>query len=233
MDELVLCHGVVACFESFLLPTVIVGTAIVAWRVQLNVLARRAAWDFIAQYEQSGEWQKIADEAKLLLADKPLAADWADFAGRWDQRKPTDADKETAARILNWANRKEFVGIALLNGTMHKKTYAQWWGWEYVEEWKQAAGFVEALMKTSRGDGELFENFEKVATNRAFRRLAKRPRGESLPPLGDLRNYKRKEMKRSRRTTSKGIRRSLIMIAAFANSMRPPRSAAENRPEKP
>ena len=71
-------------FQPLLSPLVIVATALLAWRVQLNVLARRAAWDFIAQHEQSAEWLKAADDTKLRLTGKSSASDW----GRWRAREP-------------------------------------------------------------------------------------------------------------------------------------------------
>lgn len=196
MDALEYVFYVIRHLEPLFMPVVLVGTALAAWRVQVNVLARRAAWDFIAQHEQSAEWLDAADDAKLALLDKPNATDWADFAARWDQRKPSCEDKQAARSILHWANRKEFVAIAILNGTMHRKTYARWWGWEFIDDWGRVAGFVEALMKTSRGDGELFEAFEEVATSPRFRRLAKRPKWEDVPRLTELREYKRKEARR-------------------------------------
>ena len=71
--------------------------------------------------------------------------------------------------------------------------YAKWWGWEYVEEWNLVAGFVEALMKTERGHGELYEAFEKLANDGRFRKLAKRPRHEPIKQLADVRRSKRRE----------------------------------------
>ena len=80
---------------------------------------------------------------------------------------------ESSAGSL-FAQRYEFVGIVIVNGTMHEETYAQWWGWEYVDHWEgHAAAFVRAL-RVAKDDPTLFEYFEKVATSRKFKQLSGR-----------------------------------------------------------
>ena len=73
-----------------------------------------AELDLIATHEQSAEWIKAADAATLLPMDKPRAEDWASFGARWSERKPSDEDKRQATQIFHWANRREFVAIAIL-----------------------------------------------------------------------------------------------------------------------
>ena len=74
---------------------------------------------------------------------------------------------------FQWLNRREFVAIAILNGSMHQPSYATWWGIEFIHEWNRARGFVIALRTTTRGDEDLFSNFEHLATSAKFRQLAK------------------------------------------------------------
>ena len=166
--------------EMMLVPTVILVTAIGAWRVQISVMARRASWDFIANHEQSGEWINLSKEAEGHLTKegsregKPRQ-DWEKLAARWSTGTLTDHDKEKMNPILLWLNRQEFVAIAILDGTMHMGLYAKWWGWEYIEQWGLAKGFVEALRATDKGDKTLFRYFQDLAESEKFRRLSQRP----------------------------------------------------------
>ena len=125
------------------------------------------------------------------MTNRPNACDWNGFAQRWSDRKPTDEDRKIAECVFFWANRKEFVAICILNGTLHKEMYAKWWGWEYIREWQRFAGFAGALMDTERADAELYENFEKLATDRSFGRYANWPETEELPRLDKHRDKKR------------------------------------------
>lgn len=181
------------CFDLLLTPSVILVTAVIAWRVQLNVLARRATWDFVAEHEQSSEWLAVAFKARRILAIRRKACDWKRFAQRWNDRKPITEDRKIEEYVVHWANRKEFVAICILNGTLHKKMYAEWWGWEYIEEWRSFAAFAEALLDTERADAQLYQNFEKLATDRCFVKYAKWPETEEIPRLDELRNKKRSQ----------------------------------------
>lgn len=169
--------------EIMLVPTVIVIAAIVAWRVQISVMARRTFWDFIANHEQSREWLNLTKEAEAHLTKKESREgkprkDWEKFAARWSAGTLADQEKEDLEAILFWLNRKEFVAIAILDGTMHMELYAKWWGWEYIDEWRLAKGFVEALRATDRGDKTLFRYFQDLAESEEFRKLSQRPEGQ-------------------------------------------------------
>ena len=163
--------------EMMLVPTVIVITAIVAWRVQISVMSQRVCWDFIANHEQSMEWLNHSKEASKHLLKKESREgkprrEWEEFAARWSAGKLGDQEKEDMEAILLWLNRKEFVAIAILGGTMHMGLYAKWWGWEYIDDWRIAQGFVEALRATDRGDETLFQYFQDLAKSAKFRKLS-------------------------------------------------------------
>ena len=172
-----------------LVPTIIVITAIGAWRVQIVVMARQASWDFIANHEQSREWINLSKEAEAHLRKTGSRAvkyrkDWEELAARWSAGTLADGEKKNLEVILHWLNRKEFVGIAILDGTMHMGLYAKWWGWEYIDEWMYAKGLVEALRATDRGDKTLFQYFENLAESEEFRKLSQRPKKLSQRPKG-------------------------------------------------
>ncbi len=162
-----------AIADVALMPAIVVATAVAAWRVQRTVLARRTAWDYISDRELEEDWQKLSQKALRLLADKKERADWEEFAAQWSLSKLSDDDVEETAPIFRWLARREFVAVGLLNGTVHMPTYAEWWGVEFIHEWKRAEGFVAALRATGRGDDDLFSKFEEAATSERFRQLAK------------------------------------------------------------
>ena len=157
----------------FLTPLVIVATAIAAWRVQLNILARRTAWDYIAEHQLQSDYILTANKAVRALAGKTEQSDWEELAARWSQGTLTDEDEKLTTPIFEWLNRKEFAAIAILNKSMHAQTYATWWGAELIHEWNRAKGFVYALRPMTRGDDDLYSNFERLATSPTFRQLAK------------------------------------------------------------
>ncbi len=172
--------------------------ALLTGLAQVEVLVRRAAWDFIVMHEQSAEWQEAENRAKRLLTGKPHAEDWASFATRWNERDPTA--EQQAAHIFHWANRREFAAVAILERTMHRRIYARCWGRQHVRDWNLVAGFVKALLKTPRGDGELFDAFEQLANDRDFLKLAKWPRHKHVTQLCELRRCKRRAVPRPQRS---------------------------------
>ena len=163
----VVCGGwfsaVLSIGEVALMPVVVAGTAIAAWRVQLDILARRAAWDYITDRELEAAWLELSGKAIRLLAAKPRRSDWEEFAARWSQSNLSKEEEAETNPIFQWLNRREFVAISLLDGTMHLRTYAEWWGVEFIHEWRRAEGFVEALRATERGDADVYSKFGKVA----------------------------------------------------------------------
>ena len=141
--------------------------------MQLNILARRTAWDYIADHQLASDYILTANKAVRALAGKAERSDWEEFAARWSQSTLTDEDEKLTTPIFEWLNRKEFVAIAILNKSMHAQTYATWWGVEFIHEWNRAKGFVHALRPMTRGDADLYSNFERLATSPSFRQLAK------------------------------------------------------------
>ena len=179
------------CCQSFgapfldvvLTPAIILITAGIAWFAQKSILARRATWDFVTEHEQPSEWMAVASKAKKYLNVRKECSDWAEFAERWSSSSPTTKDRKIEQCVLYWANRREFVAICILNGTLHKKMYAKWWGYEFISEWNRFSVFLEALMRLPRADADLYENFEKLATDRRFQKYANWPKTESIPRL--------------------------------------------------
>ena len=166
--------GFLGCLQPFLTPLVLLITVVAAWRIQLGVLARRAAWDFIAQYQLNVEWTDTSRAALTYLGRDKEPRDWQVFAARWAAEKLSEEERVELQPVVSLLNRYEFVGVVIANGTLHEKTYAQWWGWEYVDHWEGcAAPFVKAL-RAAKDDDTLFEYFEKVATSRKFKQLSGR-----------------------------------------------------------
>ena len=160
---------------GLLAPAVILVTAFFAWRVQLAILRKRAAWDFIAQHEQSEQWIDASNKAKIFLTALEDKDRLSEFVDQWSNRTLTERQRENAAAVIRWLNRKEFVAIAIDRRTMSRRLYANWWGFEYVNDWNQAADLIQAMIDSHRGDSLLFEYFEKVATSLQFRWHAKWP----------------------------------------------------------
>ena len=55
---------------------------------------------------------------------------------------------------------------------MSRRLYARWWGFEYVNDWNDAADLIRDMIKSERGDALLYEYFEKLATSLRFRMQA-------------------------------------------------------------
>ncbi len=158
--------------SPFITPVVLVAAAIGAWRVQANILARRTAFDYVAQYELSQDYQDAAAKALRLLIPRPHPGDWEEFAARWSQGNMSPEEERESMPAFQWLNRREFAAIAILNGSMHQPSYATWWGIEFIHEWNRARGFVIALRDTRRGDEDLYSNFERLATSAKFRQVS-------------------------------------------------------------
>ena len=148
-------------------------TAVAAWRVQLNVLARRTAWEYIVGQQMQTGYVDVVSRAARALAHKKKRADWEEFAARWSQNNLSEDEEKRTTPIFDWLNREEFVAITILNGSMHAPTYAEWWGVEFIHGWKRAEGFVEALRKTDRGDLDLYSKIERLANSAKFRKLCR------------------------------------------------------------
>ncbi|MCY4228726.1 MAG: DUF4760 domain-containing protein [Gammaproteobacteria bacterium] len=153
----------------YITPFVILITAFLAWLVQRNVLARRAAFDYITNHELDGEWLSLADTAVRSLASKTTKDDWADLATSWSQNKLSDEQLEEIQPILKFLNRREFVSICILNGSIHPSTYVEFWDITLVREWKYAKPFIKALRSTEKGDGSLFQKYEQLIKSHHLR----------------------------------------------------------------
>ena len=101
-------------FQTLLTPVVVIATAYAAWLVQRAVLARRAAFDYIANHELHDEWQRLAAVAVSRLAERSSKDEWAAIATDWSQGKLSKDDLEHIQPILRWLNRREFISIGLL-----------------------------------------------------------------------------------------------------------------------
>lgn len=158
--------------QTLLMPFVVVATAYAAWLVQRAILARRAAFDYIANHELHDEWQRLAAVALSRLAERSTKDEWAEIATAWSQAKLPEDDLEYIQPIFRWLNRREFISIGLLNGSIHQPTYADWWGIPFIREWERATPFIQALRSTDHGDEDLFRKFDELATSERFRQLA-------------------------------------------------------------
>ena len=159
--------------EAFLVPTVIVCTAFIAYRVQISVQAKRTAYDYIINYEWNDEWRKLSTEAIGHLTSKTSKDDWTYIALDWSRAKLSDKDSDMVATIREYLNRREFLSICLLDKSMDQSIYARWWGILLIEEWQKAEHFIEAFRSTEKGDDDIFSHFEKLANSEDFRRLSK------------------------------------------------------------
>lgn len=54
--------------DVWLMPVVVDATGVVAWRVQVDILARRRAWDYITDRELEGAWLELSRQAVRQLA---------------------------------------------------------------------------------------------------------------------------------------------------------------------
>ena len=167
-----LCADTLPLLQTFLVPLLILATAIAAWLVQRAVLARRAAFDYIANHELRDEWEHLAATALSHLAARDTKDAWATIATDWSQGTLSQDDLDHIKPILRWLNRREFVSIGLLNGSIHQPTYADWWGIPLIRERERATPFLQALRSTDHGDEGLFAKFDELATSQKFRDLS-------------------------------------------------------------
>ncbi len=175
-DAASVASGCVSCdllpwVQTFLVPAVILVTAYLAWRVQRDVLARRAAFDYIANHELDQDWIDLTTLARQRLRARPKKDNWATIATDWSQGELSDDDVEHTKPIFRWLNQREFVSIGLLNGSMHQPTYAEWIGIQFIRDWEHAEPFVNAFRSVDAGDDGFFRNFEDLATSQTFRNL--------------------------------------------------------------
>ena len=167
-----LCADLLPWLQAVLMPLIVLATAFAAWRVQRAILARRAAFDYILNHELPQDWTDLSTTALQRLGARPNKDDWAAIATCWSQGKASDEDVEHTKPIFRWLNRREFIAIALLNGSMHQPTYARYWGFDFIREWERAEPFVSALRSTHSGDDDLYCNFEELAAAKTFRQLS-------------------------------------------------------------
>ena len=164
-------------------PVVLAVAAALAWRAQLNILARKTANDYISQFELSRAWARVASRAINILKEHDDAKGWEQLASHWSQSVENkdayeDGEEKKVAEVLAWLDRREFVAASILSKSFHMKTYADWWGENLVKEWARAKPFVEALRATRRGKGMMpegepspyFRKFQKLAEGRRYRR---------------------------------------------------------------
>lgn len=164
--------GILPWLQVFLTPVVIVATAFVAWLVQRSILARRTVFDYIVNNELDDEWQKLREDALVRLSERPNKDDWSAIAIKQSNNQLSKEDLEYILPILNFLNRREFISIGLLNGSIHQATYANWWGVPFIYEWQHAKPFVQALRSTDKGDDKYFCKFEELATSQKFKKLS-------------------------------------------------------------
>ena len=121
--------------------------AVITAAYHMSMLARRTTWEYFSKYHLSEEWGENAKRARFFL-QKKSRQELSVIAGKWSDRTLYEEESEESsdvAAVLLWLNRNEFIAIFLLNKTIHMKTYAQAWGWEYIEEWKLARDFIRML----------------------------------------------------------------------------------------
>ena len=167
-----LCTEIFPWVQTALTPGIILVTAYIAWAVQRTVLAKRATFDYIANHELDDEWQDLIVEVKTRLKSRPNKDRWGEIATHWSQDSLSDEDLENIKPILFFLNRREFISICLLNGSMHRPTYADWWGISLTQEWERAKPFIDALRSTDKGDAGLFCKFEELANSDKYKKLS-------------------------------------------------------------
>lgn len=147
-----------------------VGTAI----YHVHAMAKKTAWEHISKYHLSKEWGKHAKRARFFFRTKSRK-DLSTIAEKWSNRKLHEEESSDVAEVFLWLNSNEFIATFILNNTIHMKTYARTWGWEYIEEWRMARDFIDMLRETPRGDPEMFIQFQTLATMKKFRYHSNRP----------------------------------------------------------
>ncbi|MXY64609.1 MAG: DUF4760 domain-containing protein [Gammaproteobacteria bacterium] len=158
--------------KVYLLPIVIFFTAFVAWRIQIIVFAKRAAYDYITNHEFDHEWRILSTKALEHLASGS-SNDWDRLASSWAKTNLSEGkDLQIVEETLSYLNRREFLCTCLLDGSIDQDIYASWWGIPLIREWKRAESFVLALRSTEKGDKYLFCNFEKLANSDSFRKAS-------------------------------------------------------------
>ena len=138
--------------------------------MQLSILARKVAFDYVNNIELNADFRRISSSAKAYLNNH---SNWEEYAARWSQNKLSEDEINDSSDVFRWLNQREFASIALLNGTMHQLTFASFWGFSLIKEWELVEPFVRTLRNTEKGNDELFINFERLAKSEKFRALAK------------------------------------------------------------
>ena len=159
--------------DALIMPAVVLITAVIAWRVQIDVMGRRAVHDFIVSRQLDSKWQQLAGTAIGSLKKRASQDDWSDEAASWSKQTLKKEQLGTISPIFEWLNNMEYAAVAIAHGTFHEGMYADCVGVEVINGWERAEPFVVAFRQTDRGDDDLFRHFEELATSKRFRNLAK------------------------------------------------------------
>lgn len=145
---------------NILTSVVVLLAAIVAWRVNQRIAARRATLDFILKSELSdGEWRRLRRRARELLSARDLEKIARSSDGEYQEKR---------IELATYLGHHEFVAAAIHNKTMDKKLYEAWNRTGYGSDWDKAKAYVFLRRSSSRRrsstgkQSSRYEHFEKL-----------------------------------------------------------------------
>ena len=115
-----------------------------------------------------------------VFPERPNKDDWSAIAIKQSNNELSGEDLKYILPILLWLNRREFISIGILNGSIHQATYADWWGVPLIYEWKRAKPFIQAVRSTDKGDDKYFCNFEELSSLPKFSETSRLEREQDL-----------------------------------------------------
>lgn len=139
-----------------LVPAVLLGTAIYAWRRHRKLTALQTTVNFIVHTEIGNRfWRERAD-----LFQKVAIA--GELMGLADTSKLNAAEMDQAHKVNAFLSHHELVAVAIRNKAIDEKTYKDWTGVVYLLIWEQAASYIFAVRKINQVPGA-FVHFENLA----------------------------------------------------------------------
>ena len=140
------------------------GVAVAVWAIRSHrsTSAKRAALEFVSQFEihAGPEWPNTVRLATQAIDNREV---WLPLVS---YRPGTDTLTEEQARqraaLFTWLNHYEAVATAIDLGALDREFYIRLFGFPYKKFWPRASACVHAYRETS-GDPTAFEEFQRLA----------------------------------------------------------------------
>ena len=143
------------CLLTLATPLTILGTAVVAWRLQKRIALRRATIDFISRLEVgSREWREAKRLFAQMTSERDHPAPLLKLIGpvQWDE----------SLVIASFLGHFEAVAVAIKHKAISEAIYKEWNRGSYIRAWEKAEPYVEAL-RDARKRPKIYRSFQDLA----------------------------------------------------------------------